>query len=137
MTELTRSTEVLRPPEKVWEVMDMRRWPEISPIFAEVSPANAELAAGTVLTIVAGPGEEKVHYTAEITALEAPRRLSYRRSGGPLPGLSDWHLTPTARGTMITYANKYDHDLAPPVQASICRAMERFLDELRRVAEEE
>jgi len=137
MTELTRSVEVLRPPEIVWEVMDMRRWPDISKIFSEIMPANAPITEGANLTIVAGPGEEKVRYAAEITAWEAPRRLSYRRSGGPLPGSSDWHLTPTARGTMITYANKYDHDLAPPVQASICRAMEKFLEELQRVAQEE
>ena len=136
MTDLTRSVEILRPPEIVWEVMNMRRWPEISNIFDEVSTDNAALAAGTVLSIVAGPGEEKVRYTAEITAYEAPRRLSYHRGGGPLPGSSDWHLTPTARGTMITYANKYDHDLEPPVQVSICRAMEKFLDELQRVAQE-
>jgi uncharacterized protein YndB with AHSA1/START domain len=137
MTELSRSVEISRPPEIVWEVMDMRRWPEISRIFDEVSTDAAALTTGTMLTIIAGPGEEKVRYTAEITAYEAPRRLSYRRSGGPLPGSSDWHLTPTARGTMITYANKYDHDLELPAQASICRAMERFLEELQRVAQEE
>jgi len=137
MIELMRSTEVSRPPEVVWQLMDLRRWPGISPIFEEVSPAATEPTIGAVFTIVAGPGEEKVRYTAEIAEYEAPRRLSYRRSGGPLPGTSAWHLTPTARGTMITYTNKYDHDLASPVQASICRAMERFLGELQRLAQEE
>jgi hypothetical protein len=137
MTELTRSIEILRPPEIVWEIMDMRRWPDISAIFSEVTPNEQPLAEGAILTIVAGPGEEKVRYSVEITAFDALRRLAYLRRGGPLPGNSEWHLTPTARGTMVTYANKYDHDLAAPVQASISRAMERFLDELQRIVQEE
>ncbi len=136
MTSLTRSVEIFRLPEIVWEVMDMRRWPDISNIFTEVVSNNTPITAGVKLTIVAGPGEEKVRYTAEITECEAPRRLAYKRTGGPLPGESDWHLTPTARGTMITYTNKYEHDLPPPVQASICRAMEKFLEEMSRVVQE-
>jgi len=133
MISLTRSIEILRTPEIAWELMDMRRWPDISNIFSEVTPTETSMTRGVKLSIVAGPGEEKVHYTAEITVCEAPRRLSYKRTGGPLPGESEWHLTPSARGTMITYTNKYDHDLAPPVQASICRAMEKFLEEMARV----
>lgn len=136
MTSLTRSIEILRMPEIVWGLMDMRRWPDISNIFSEVASTGASMTRGVKLSIVAGPGEEKVHYTAEITECEAPRRLYYKRTGGPLPGVSEWHLTPSARGTMITYTNKYDHDLAPPVQASICRAMEKFLEEMARVVQE-
>jgi uncharacterized protein YndB with AHSA1/START domain len=136
MTSLTRSVEILRAPEIVWEMMDMRRWPDISKIFSEITLTGSSIAEGARLSIVAGPGEEKVRYTAEITACEAPRRLSYKRTGGPLPGESEWHLTPSARGTMITYTNKYDHDLATPVQASICRAMEKFLEEMARVVQE-
>jgi len=133
MTSLARSIEILRTPEIAWEIMDMRRWPDISNIFSEVTSTETAMTRGVKLSIVAGPGEEKVRYTAVITVCEAPRRLSYKRTGGPLPGESEWHLTPSARGTMITYTNKYDHDLAPPVQASICRAMEKFLEEMARV----
>jgi hypothetical protein len=136
MTTLTRSVEVSIIPEIVWGMMDMRRWPEISNIFSEITPPEASITEGAQLFIVAGPGEEKVRYSAEITAWEAPRHLAYKRRGGPLPGASDWHLRPTARGTMLTYTNHYDQDLAPPVQASICRAMEKFLEDIARAAKE-
>lgn len=136
MTALTRSVEVLLLPEILWGMMDMRRWPEISNIFSGVTFVDASMTTGAKLSILAGPGEEKVRYTAEITAYEAPRRLSYKRIGGPLPGDSDWHLRPTARGTMITYTNNYDDDLAPQVQAAICRAMEKFLDDMTLAAQE-
>jgi len=136
MTTLTRSVEVSIIPEIVWEIMDMRRWPDISNIFTEVTSTDTAMTEGAKLTILAGPGEEKVRYSSEIIAYDAPRHLSYKRSGGPLPGTSDWHLRPTARGTMLTYTNNYDDDLAPAVQASICRAMEKFLDDLALAASE-
>ncbi|NUO79787.1 hypothetical protein HUU05_06900, partial [candidate division KSB1 bacterium] len=64
-------------------------------------------------------------------------RLVYKRTGGPLPGTSEWSLTKTASGTKVVYTNYYQHDLTSTVLSSITRAMERFLNDMRNAIEKE
>jgi len=66
---------------------------------------------------------------------ESMGRLIYKRTGGPLPGSSEWLLTTSPNGTRVDYTNHYQHDLASSVLSSISRAMIRFLTDLRDAVE--
>jgi hypothetical protein len=77
-----------------------------------------------------------VQYNVEIVAYdESMGRLVYKRTGGPLPGTSEWSLTKSANGTRVDYTNHYNPDLPSPVLSSISRAMVRFLNDLRAAVE--
>ncbi len=136
MSMLKESIEIKRPIAEVWPYLDIARWPKVSPIFHEVEPQGAAMQAGAQYIVTAGPGEEKVKYNVEIVAYDqALGRLVYKRTGGPLPGTSEWSLAATPAGTRVIYTNHYLHDLNSNSLSSIMRAMERFLGDLRNAVE--
>lgn len=115
--------------------MDMRKWTQFSTVFSSVKLSTPEMQVGGKVDIVAGPGTEKVHYTATITALDPEKLLQYTRAGGPLPGTSEWKVTATKYGSELHYTNTYNHELAEPVKKSLSHAMERLLQDIRTAAE--
>ncbi|MCI0698182.1 SRPBCC family protein [candidate division KSB1 bacterium] len=136
MSMLKERIEIKKPLSEVWRFLDLQRWPEISSIFQHVEAKDSSMQAGSRFIVTAGPGETKVQYNVEIVACdESMGRLVYKRTGGPLPGTSEWVLTSSATGTKIEYTNHYQHDLNSTVLSSISRAMIRFLNDLRAEAE--
>jgi len=136
MSMLKERIEIKKPIEEVWRYLDLRRWPKISQIFQHVEAQDEAMQVGARFLVTAGPGETKVQYNVEIVAFdESLGRLVYKRTGGPLPGTSEWSLTKSATGTRVDYTNHYQHDLASPALSSISRAMVRFLDDLRQAIE--
>lgn len=136
MSMLKEFIEIKRPIADVWPYLDIARWPNVSQIFQEVEPQQAEMQTGAQYIVTAGPGEEKVKYNVEIVAYDqALGRLVYKRTGGPLPGTSEWSLATTPLGTRVVYTNHYQHDLNSNSLSSIMRAMERFLSDLRNAVE--
>jgi carbon monoxide dehydrogenase subunit G len=136
MSMLKERIEIKKPIEEVWQYLDLRRWPKISPIFQHVEAQDEAMQVGARFLVTAGPGETKVQYHVEIVACdESLGRLVYKRTGGPLPGTSEWSLSKSANGTRVDYTNHYQHDLASPALSSISRAMIRFLDDLRQAIE--
>ncbi len=138
MSMLKETIEIKRPLAEVWQYLDIARWPQVSPIFQEVEAADSGMQVGANYTVTAGPGEAKVKYNIEVLAYDQDLgRLVYKRTGGPLPGTSEWSLTKTASGTKVVYTNHYQHDLTSTVLSSITRAMERFLNDMRNAVEKE
>lgn len=138
MSMLKERIEVNQPIAEVWKYLDLRRWPKISKIFQQVETQDEAMQTGARFNVTAGPGEATVQYSVEIiTYDESLGRLIYKRTGGPLPGTSEWTLTQTANGTRVDYTNHYQHDLASPVLSSISRAMVRFLADLRGALEKQ
>lgn len=136
MSMLKERIEINQPIAEVWKYLDLRRWPKISKIFQQVETQDEAMQTGARFNVTAGPGEATVQYSVEvITYDESLGRLIYKRTGGPLPGTSEWTLTKTANGTRVDYTNHYQHDLASPVLSSISRAMVRFLADLREALE--
>jgi hypothetical protein len=136
MSMLKERIEVKKPLSEVWPFLNLRRWPEISPIFQHVECQEVGMQAGSSFVVTAGPGEAKVIYNVEIIACdESMGRLVYKRTGGPLPGTSEWVLTSSPNGTRIDYINHYQHDLNSTVLSLISRAMIRFLNDLRAAVE--
>lgn len=136
MSMLKERIEIKKPISEVWPYLDLRRWPKISKIFQQVEAMDNVMQAGSRFNVTAGPGETTVQYNVEIVAYdESMGRLVYKRTGGPLPGSSEWLLTKSANGTRVDYTNHYQHDLASPVLSSISRAMIRFLTDLRDAIE--
>jgi carbon monoxide dehydrogenase subunit G len=136
MSMLKERVEIKKTIAEVWPYLDLRRWPKISPIFQQVEAQSDSMQAGARFIVTAGPGETKVQYNVEIVAYdESMGSLIYKRTGGPLPGTSEWLLTKSANGTRVDYTNLYQHDLASPVLSSISRAMIRFLNDLRDAVE--
>ena len=137
MSMLKERIEIKKPLSEVWQFMDLRRWPEISAIFQQVeASAESAMQVGSAFVVTAGPGETKVKYNVEIVAFDQSMgRLVYKRTGGPLPGTSEWVLTSSPNGTRIDYTNHYQHDLNSTVLSSISRAMIRFLGDLRAAVE--
>jgi len=136
MSMLKERLEIKKPISEVWRYLDLRRWPEISSIFQQVQAQDDSMQVGTRFMVTAGPGETKVQYNVEIVVYdESMGRLVYNRTGGPLPGTSEWTLIASPSGTRIDYTNHYKHDLASPVLSSISRAMVRFLNDLRLAVE--
>jgi len=136
MSMLKERIEINQPMAEVWKYLDLRRWPKISKIFQQVETPDEAMQAGARFKVIAGPGEATVQYNVEIVAYdESLGRLVYKRTGGHLPGTSEWSLTKTAGGTRVEYTNHYDHDLASPVLSSLSRAMVRFLADLRAAIE--
>jgi len=136
MSMLKERIEIRKPISEVWPYLDLRRWPQISKIFQQVEAMDNAMQAGSRFNVTAGPGETTVQYNVEIAAYdESLGRLVYKRTGGPLPGSSEWLLTKSANGTRVEYTNHYQHDLASPVLSSISRAMIRFLTDLRDAIE--
>jgi len=132
MSMLKERIEIKKPISEVWPYLDLRRWPKISKIFQQVEAMDNAMQAGSRFNVTAGPGETTVQYNVEILAYdESMGRLIYKRTGGPLPGSSEWLLTTSPNGTRVDYTNHYQHDLASPVLSSISRAMIRFLTDLR------
>ena len=96
------------------------------------------MQTGAQFVVTAGPGEAKVQYNVEVIVCDQNLgRLVYKRTGGPLPGTSEWSLLGTPNGTKVIYTNHYQHDLTSTVLSSITRAMERFLNDLKNVVEGE
>jgi carbon monoxide dehydrogenase subunit G len=136
MSMLKERIEVKKPLAEVWRFLDLQRWPEISRIFQKVEAQDGSMQVGSHFIVTAGPGEATVQYNVEIVAYdESLGSLVYKRTGGPLPGTSEWLLTKSANGTRVEYTNHYQHDLASPVLSSISRAMIRFLNDLRDAVE--
>ncbi len=136
MSMLKEIIEIKRPLSEVWEYLDIACWPKVSPIFQEVETVMSGMEVGANYLVTAGPGEAKVKYNVEVTAYDQELgRLVYKRTGGPLPGTSEWSLTKTASGTKVVYTNHYQHDLTSTVLSSITRAMERFLNDMRNAIE--
>jgi len=138
MSMLKEMIEIRRPLAEVWQYLDIARWPQVSPIFQEVEAVDSDMHVGANYVVTAGPGEAKVKYNIEVLAFDQEMgRLVYKRTGGPLPGTSEWSLTKTASGTKVVYTNYYQHDLTSTVLSSITRAMERFLNDMRNAIEKE
>lgn len=138
MSMLKETIEIKRPLAEVWQYLDIARWPQVSPIFQEVESASGAMQVGATYVVTAGPGETTVKYNVEILAYDQELgRLVYKRTGGPLPGTSEWSLTKTATGTKVIYTNYYQHDMNSTVLSSITRAMERFLNDMRNAIEKE
>jgi hypothetical protein len=136
MSMLKERIEIKKPLAEVWRYLDLQRWPEISRIFQKVETLGGSMQVGSRFIVTAGPGETTVQYNVEIVAYdESLGSLVYKRTGGPLPGISEWLLTKSANGTRVDYTNHYQHDLASPVLSSISRAMIRFLNDLRDAVE--
>lgn len=135
MTKISRTIEVAVPAAKLWQVMDMRKWSQISSIFSEVRFSGTDYQTGAEGVITAGPGNEKVNYHARIVALEPEKMLQYERTGGPLPGTSTWEIVSNGRGCELHYTNNYRDTLADAVQQSLIKTMDRFLHDLRDAAE--
>ncbi len=136
MSMLKERIEIKKPLSDVWRYLDLRRWPEISPIFQHVEAQDIAMQVGSRFIITAGPGETKVRYNVEILACdESMGRLVYKRTGGPLPGTSEWLLTASGGSTKVEYTNHYNPDLPSPALSSISRAMIRFLTDLRAAIE--
>jgi hypothetical protein len=138
MSMLRERIEIKKPVSEVWRYMNITHWPEISPIFQKVESPDDSMQVGSRFTVTAGPGEAKVQYNFEIVTYdESMRRLVYKRTGGPLPGTSEWSLTASPSGTKVDYINYYQHDLTSTVLSLISRAMIRFLNDLRAAIEKE
>jgi len=138
MSMLKEVIEIKKPLSEVWEYLDIARWPKVSPIFQEVETVMSGMEVGANYVVTAGPGEAKVKYNVEVLAYDQELgRLVYKRTGGPLPGTSEWSLTKTAAGTKVVYTNHYQHDMNSTVLSSITRAMERFLNDMRNAIEKE
>ena len=135
MTEIKRLIKVKADAQTIWQLMDMRKWTEFSQIFTEIQYPTGEMQVGQKAKITAGPGEVKVNYTATITELEPEKRLKYERSGGPLPGTSEWQLKARNDLSEISYNNTFFHELAEPVKISMAQTMDKFLAEIRDTAE--
>ncbi len=134
MTEIAKSIELPVAPEQFWPLLDMREWPQISGLIEQAEPGSKRLKVGTTVHIVAGPGDEKIHYDAKITELVEGERLKYERRGGPLPGTSEWHIDRTPSGCRVEYRNQFLHTLAEPIVESMSRTMEHFLRDLEHAA---
>jgi len=137
MTKITRTIKVNASPENVWPFMDLRKWKDFSQIFAEVDCTAPDFNIGQQAKITAGPGAEKITYTATITALEAAKKLAYRRSGGPLPGISEWEISKNDSLCEISYNNTFTHELPQPVQKSMTTVMDNFLQDIKNAVEAE
>lgn len=136
MSMLKESIEIKRSIAEVWPYLDIARWPEVSRIFQDVESQEAGMHSGAQYIVTAGPGEETVKYNVEVIAYDQELgRLVYKRTGGPLPGTSEWSLAATPLGTRVVYTNHYQHDLNSNALSSIMRAMERFLSDLRNAVE--
>ena len=132
MSMLKETIEVKKPKAEVWKYLNLERWPQVTKIFKSVESQQDFIGNGAKFIVTAGPGEEKVKYNVEIiTCDEELGSLVYKRTGGPLPGNSEWQLIATSNGTKIVYTNYYQHDLNSTVLSSIVRAMERFMQDLR------
>ncbi|HHL72846.1 MAG TPA: hypothetical protein ENJ29_10060 [Bacteroidetes bacterium] len=134
MTEIAKTIELPIAPEQFWPLLDMREWPRISGLIEQAEPGSKRLKVGCTIRIVAGPGEEKVHYDAKITELVEAEKLAYERRGGPLPGTSKWQIDRTDTGCRVEYRNQFLHTLAEPIVESMTRTMEHFLSDLEQAA---
>ena len=138
MSMLKETIEIRKPAAEVWVYLDIAQWPKVSPIFQDVETVEGPMKSGAQFTVTAGPGEAKVQYNVEVTVCDQDLgRLVYKRTGGPLPGTSEWSLLKTPNGTKVIYTNHYQHDLNSTVLSSITRAMERFLNDLKNQVEGE
>lgn len=135
MTKISRSIEMQVDPNKVWEFMDMRKWSQISTIFKKVDLSSTEMKVGETALITAGPGEEIVNYSAKITTFEPAKKLAYFRSGGPLPGKSEWQIMANGSGSKVSFENTFQDQLPEPVKKSMEQTMERFLSDMKSAAE--
>ena len=136
MSMLREMIDINKPKSEVWKFMDLARWPDVTTIFSKVVPEQEAISQGAKFLVTAGPGEEKVKYSVEVTAYDEEQgKLAYERTGGPLPGTSEWVLTSIPTGTRLVYTNHYQHDLNSAVLSSIVRAMERFMEDLRHAIE--
>jgi len=138
MSMLKETIEIKKTAAEIWRYLDIAQWPQVSPIFQEVEILEGPMRAGAQFLVTAGPGEAKVQYNVEVVVCDQEMgRLVYKRTGGPLPGTSEWSLLSTPNGTKVIYTNHYQHDLNSTILSSITRAMERFLDDLKKVMEGE
>lgn len=138
MSMLKEMIEIRKPAAEVWQYLDIAQWPKVSPIFQEVEIVEGPMKSGAQFMVTAGPGEARVQYNIEVMICDqALGRLVYKRTGGPLPGTSEWSLLNTPNGTKVIYTNHYQHDLNSTVLSSISRAMERFLSDLKNLVEGE
>jgi hypothetical protein len=135
MTKISRSIDVHVDPGTLWQYMDMRKWSEISSIFTKVDLSSTEMKVGGEANIIAGPGDEKVNYIAKITACEPGQKLEYFRTGGPLPGKSEWSIAANHSGSEIRFMNTFDDPLPEPVKHSMIATMDRFLGDLKIAVE--
>lgn len=135
MTTISRKITVRSDAKTLWEFMNMRRWSEFSTLFTKIDYPNSSMQVGDEAKITAGPGTEKVNYTARITVLDPGKRLEYLRTGGPLPGKSAWEISPNPGSCEINYSNTFEHELPDPVKKSMGNAMERFLADLKLAVE--
>ncbi|MCA9742512.1 MAG: SRPBCC family protein [Deferribacteres bacterium] len=135
MTKISRSIEMRVDPDTVWEFMDMRKWTQFSEIFKKIDLSSAEMKVGEIATITAGPGSEDVRYSAQITAFEPMKKLAYSRSGGPLPGKSEWQILANGTGSKVSFENTFRDPLPEPVEKSMASTMEKFLSDMKSAAE--
>ena len=135
MTKISRSIETRVDPMTIWELLDMRKWTAISTIFEKVDLPSREMKVGEIASITAGAGEEKVRYLAEITALEQEQRLEYSRTGGPLPGKSQWQIVKNGAGSIVSFENTFHDPLPEPVKKSMEATMDKFLSDIKLAAE--
>ncbi|MDZ7292880.1 MAG: SRPBCC family protein [candidate division KSB1 bacterium] len=134
MSMLKERIVIMKPVSEVWRYLDLRRWPEISSIFQRVEAQDGSMQVGSRFIVTASPGETKVQYEI-LTYDEDMGRLVYKRTGGSLPGKSEWCLTASTAGTKIEYTNYYQQDLNSTMLSSISRVMVRFLNDLREAIE--
>lgn len=135
MTQISRSIHIQVDPGTVWHFMDMRKWTEFSDLFADVKMSSPELKVGEEIRITAGPGDEKVNYTAKITVFEPAKKLEYSRTGGPLPGKSEWHISSNGSGSEVHFNNIFQDPLPEPVVKSMELTMDNFLGDLKNAVE--
>lgn len=135
MTKISRSINIQVDPGTVWPFLDMRKWADFSDLFAEVEMSSPEMKVGEEIRITAGPGHEKVTYTAKITAFKPAQKLEYSRTGGPLPGKSEWHISSNGKSSEVHFNNTFQDPLPEPVVKSMELTMDKFLGDLKAAVE--
>ena len=109
MARMERSIEINVPPEKVWPLMQLDRWPEwYIPLKKVEWTSKDKNKVGSTYHQIVQLGRNKGKADGEITEVAENEKISMRSTNGPMKGTGVISLSPTKAGTKVTVAFEYE-----------------------------
>ncbi|HEY3548949.1 MAG TPA: SRPBCC family protein [Propionicimonas sp.] len=105
MTSASRSITIARPPAVVFAfVADGTTAPQWRPGVTDVALESGSGLGARYRQGVKGPGGRRVAADYEVTAFEAPRRLAFAATAGPVRPTGEYRLGAVPEGTRLTFS---------------------------------
>jgi uncharacterized membrane protein len=145
LTRIEKSIEIRVPPEKVWEMLALDRWPEWMDTMKKAEYTSEDKnVVGATAHAISGVAGVKDEYDAEITEWKENEKISWRSTSGKLKGMfSSMTLSPIKTGTKVTSVADYNlpysilGKIIDKLQVSreVDKAMEKGLEKLKSILE--